>query len=74
MPNIKINFQLDIGFTNKSWACEDCLDSKGIGKRDSQNHVLICPAYEDFRQDKNLDCDSDLVDYYKLVLNRRSSS
>ena len=35
VPNIKMNFQPDIGFTKKFWACEDCLDSKGIGKRDS---------------------------------------
>ena len=72
VPTIKMNFQSDFGFSNKLWACDDCLENKGIGNRDSQNHVINCSAYKDFRQNKNLDCDRDLIDYYKLVLKRRS--
>ena len=74
VPTIKMNFQSDPGYTKKFWACDNYLCSKGIGSRDSQNHVLVCPAYQDFRLNRDLNCDRDLVDYYKLVLEHRSSS
>ena len=51
-----MNFQSDFGFTEKFWACDDCLESKGIGNRDSQNHVIYCSGYEEFRQNRDLDC------------------
>ena len=74
VPTIKMNFQSDQGYAQKLWACDNCLSSKGIGSRDSQNHVLICPAYESFRLSRNLECDRDLVDYFKLVLEMRFNS
>ena len=74
VPTIKMNFQSEPAYARNLWACDICLIENGIGLRDSQSHILICPAYESFRHGKNLECDSDLVDYYKLVLKERSNT
>ena len=72
VPTIKMNFQSEIAYAKNLWVCDDCLNEKGVGLRDSQSPILICPAYEALRQGKNLESDSDLVEYYKLVLKKRS--
>ena len=42
-----------------------------ITERDTQSHVMICPGYEDFRENMNLDEDRDLVKYFSKVIKSR---
>ena len=74
VPTIKMNFQFDISYTRKLWACDYCLGEKGISLLDSQSHILTCPAYEAFTHGNSLSCDSDLVEYFKSVLKERSNA
>ena len=71
-PTIKMNFMSNDKFTLELWTCPGCAvpgDAKGA--RDSQVHVLQCEAYKEMREGKNLDCDEDLVEYYRNVINVR---
>ena len=38
---------------------------------ESQAHVMVCPAYQEFRAGRNLSEDKDLVLFYRDVLNSR---
>ena len=71
-PGVKMNFQSDKLFTRELWACEECRRETKLGLRDTQEHVLICPAYESLRLDKDLDNDLDLVVYFRSVLQLRA--
>ena len=42
-----------------------------MGNRDTQLHVMVCPGYEEYRQDKNLSKDKDIVEYFKQVIDHR---
>ena len=70
LPSIKMNFQSDKKFTADCWTCDGCRDGL-TDKRDSQNHVIFCEAYEEFRIGKDLSKDQDLVDYFKSVIEHR---
>ena len=70
LPSIKMNFQSDKKFTADCWTCDGCSDGL-TDKRDSQNHVLYCEAYEEFRIGKDLSKDQDLVDFFKSVIEHR---
>ena len=71
-PGIKMNFQSDKVFAKELWVCDGCRKDSKLGKRDTQEHVLICPAYESFRLDKDLDKELDLVRFYRSVLHKRA--
>ena len=49
-------------------SCEGC----GI-EVDTQAHAMICPAYADLRDGKDMGNDSDLVNFFRRVLERRDS-
>ena len=38
----------------------------------SQSHILYCPAYKQMREGKSLTSDSDIVEYFKKVLEIRT--
>ena len=71
-PTVKMNFQSDKKFANKLWSCDSCVDKMGIGVRDTQQHVMICPAYNHFRQGKDLSRDKELVEYFRNVIKVRT--
>ena len=73
-PTVRMNFKSDKHFANKLWACQSCLDKGGIGVRDTQHHILICPAYDKLRQGKDLHSDADLVDYFKSGIDMKMKS
>ena len=73
-PGVKMNFQSDKKFAKDLWKCTDCAGSSVLGRRDTQQHLIICPGYEAFREGRNLDNDSDLISYYKDILQHRMSS
>ena len=63
MVKAKMNFKND--YLNKAtlWRCDSCCRSI-----DTQDHIIICPAYKHLREGKSLFCDKDLVQYFKEVL------
>ena len=71
VPGVKMNFQSDKGFAKKLWVCEACKSPGKLGLLDSQEHLLVCSAYERFRLGKDFDKDEDLVEYVKCVLQER---
>ena len=76
-PTVRMNFQSDPKFTAALWACPGCKDSVSnevIGCRDTQDHVLICPAYAAFRQGKDLSKDTELVKYFQNIIQQRLTS
>ena len=40
-------------------------------RMDSQSHVIICEGYKHLREGKDLNSDTDLVDYFKGVISLR---
>ena len=70
-PSVKMNFQSDRKFASENWACEGCSQPGQLGMRDTQHHIGICPAYEHLREGRNLEKDSDIIDYFKDVLQHR---
>ena len=61
-----MNFQSDRIFTAKLWACSGC----GT-KRDTQQHILNCEAYEKVRSNRDLSNDTDLVNYLEFLKNEK---
>ena len=53
-------------FKNSDLQCQGCKSME-----DSQLHVLVCGAYGDLRVGKDLEKDSDMVDYFREVVRRR---
>ena len=62
---VKNNFKGNHEYRKFDWKCIDC------DKLDTQEHILGCPSYEHLRKDKNLQNDSDLVQYFRQVINMR---
>ena len=71
VPGVKMNFQSDKGYAKKLWVCEACKSPGKLGLLDSQEHLLVCSAYERFRVGKDFEKDEDLVEYVKCVLQER---
>ena len=71
-PTVKMNFKSEPEYTRDMWRCSGCLtEDNPMGNRDTQLHVMVCPGYEDYRKDKNLADDKDIVEYFKLVIDHR---
>ena len=47
------------------------MDTGGIGSRDTQQLIMICPGYARLREGKNMDDDKDLVNYLYDVIKTR---
>ena len=69
MVKAKMNFSSDYKNRATLWKCDSCCRSI-----DTQAHIKICPAYEHLREGKSLDCDKDLVQYFKEVLSIREKN
>lgn len=59
---VKLNYKNDPSNKRTMWECNDCYSI------DSQEHILWCPAYQEFRVNKDLDSDKDLTRYFQQVL------
>ena len=70
---VKMNFQSERHYAESLWTCEGCRNLGSIGYRDTQQHILVCPAYSEIREGKDLSTDRDLVDYFKEVLKIRAN-
>ena len=42
-----------------------------MGSRDTQCHVMVCPGYQEFRENRDLSQDKDIVEYFKKVIKHR---
>ena len=65
MIRCKMNQSSDSLNKASLWRCEDC------GYVDSQSHIIHCPAYQEFREGKSLNSDSEMVEYSRKVLKIR---
>ena len=63
VPTVQMNFMSDAGFEENLWTCSGCSIL-----RDTQDHVLKCPAYSDIRIGLNLEKDPDLVKYFQQII------
>ena len=70
-PTVEMNFMSDKRFSINLWKCEGCIPMSGIGTRDTQEHIIVCPGYQKYREGKDLSKDSDLVSYFKCVIQHR---
>ena len=78
VPTVQMNFMSDAGFEENLWTCSGCSHlSSSVsvihGNRDTQQHIVTCPGYTSLRDGRNLNCESDLVNYFRDVLKVRSS-
>ena len=64
MLELRNNYKGEYRKTNL--LCEGCKVSI-----ETQDHVLFCPFYSELRQDIDLSCDKDLVNYYREVMDIR---
>ena len=64
---VKMKFPSDAGYRKDLWKCYHCPNI------DTQSHIRYCPAYEKFRNDKDLDNDQDLVKYFREVIDMREN-
>ena len=62
---VKLNYSSDPKNGALLWRCShcDCMDS--------QSHILKCESYKYLREGKSLDCDKDLVSYFREVITLR---
>ena len=67
MLDFKFNFKNKNAYAEQNWMCDSC--EKAV---ETQSHVLWCPAYQSLRQDKNLNSEKDLIDYFLKVLDIRT--
>ena len=73
-PRIKMNFQCDRTFARNLWVCDNCSSESDFGVRDTQHHVLMaCPGFANLREGKDFSKDKDLVEFFKAVIQLRSS-
>ena len=52
-PTVKMDFLSDEEFSRQFWACSGCDASdsgggEGIGSRDTQQHIMVCPGFAEF--------------------------
>ena len=75
---IQLDFPSDAAFAINLWTCSGCTDDamsdKVVGSRDTQQNVMVCPGYADYRENKNLDDDRQLVTYFQQVIKHRLKS
>ena len=67
MVAAKFNYRNDPKHSAELWRCSSCMS----GHIETQSHLLYCDAYADLRADRDINNNSDLVDYIKNVLTVR---
>ena len=54
-------------YKSSGWLCRAC----GSGVQEDQDHLGHCPGYSNLLQGRDLASDSELVQFYTLVMERR---
>ena len=58
----KMNYQNDPVFKEQCWTCDSCQSAI-----DDMAHVMVCPAYQPLRQEKDMNSESDILEYLVAV-------
>ena len=66
--SVQMNFKGEPKYIRNSWKCQDC------DIPDTQDHILRCPCYQQLRVKNCLNCDKDLVEYFRKVIQIRDKS
>ena len=64
---VKSHFWGDKKFSQELWMCTFCSNIENI------SHIKFCPMYSQLREGKDLNNDSDLVQYFTEVLKMREN-
>ena len=62
---VKMNYKGNPQYEKQLWKSNKCL------KIDSEEHILWCESYKEFRKGKNLQNSKDLCQYLQQVIKRR---
>ena len=62
---VKNNLKGNHEYRKSDWKCTDC------DRIDTQEPIIGCPSYKHLRKGKNLQNYSDLVQYFRQVINMR---
>ena len=62
----KLNFKGDGALTRNGLECMAC----GY-KEEVNTHMMVCPGYQDLKVRKDIKVDSNLVEYFRQVMDRR---
>ena len=63
---VKMNYKGSKKYTAEGWKCEECLEL------DTEDHLIWCSGYKDFRDNLNLESDKDLATYLHRIFIKRS--
>ena len=66
MTDLAWNFKHDKAYEENLWRCESC-----CSRIETQEHVLVCPAYAELREGLDVNNDNDLVSYFEKVMKIR---
>ena len=66
MTNVKFNYKNDKKNREELWICDSCKAAI-----DTQSHILWCPSYKELRAGKNINNNTDLVNYIQRVMEIR---
>ena len=76
-PTVAANFHRDPKFKAIKYMCVGCSVGKSkeptIKHLDSESHILKCKAYEDLRENLDLESQRDILSYFQAVIDRRTS-
>ena len=56
-----MNYKGNEKYKKSEWKCSSC------SVPDTQEHILVCPQYEQFRNDKDFNVNKHIVDYFRSV-------
>ena len=60
--SVHMNYKGNKNYRKNEWKCSSC------SVPDIQEHILVCPQYEQFRNDKDFNVNKHNVDYYTKLL------
>ena len=69
------SFMLDVAgnypghskYKGSDWRCQAC----SLELREDQEHLLVCEGYEDLKENLDLRSESEMVNFYQRVMDRR---
>ena len=62
MFKCKMSYQNDPAFKEECWMCDSCQSAI-----DDMAHVMVCQAYQPLREGKDMNSDSDIIEYLVAV-------
>ena len=54
-------------YQGSGWLCQAC----SLQVREDQDHLALCPGYTDLLVGKDINIDSDLIEFFRLVMARK---